>query len=161
MPRWPLRHPSSPDRPPCLCPLPRQVEKGAKQKAKQKAKQQGGDTAGAAAEAPRQWNDYTVRFEFPEPTELPPPLLQLIDARCAGVNSWVGGVARVCVLGWGWVGGLGRFWWGLGARSALECGMWRTATPCLPPLQYCSLLPCITCKHRESTCLQAAASTAS
>ncbi|KAL4447281.1 hypothetical protein ABPG77_007314 [Micractinium sp. CCAP 211/92] len=56
------------------------VEKGAKQKAKQKAKQQGGDASTAAAEAPRQWNDYTVRFEFPEPTELPPPLLQLIDA---------------------------------------------------------------------------------
>ena len=29
-----------------------------------------------------QWNDYTVHFEFPEPTELPPPLLQLIDAKC-------------------------------------------------------------------------------
>lgn len=27
-----------------------------------------------------QWNDYNVHFEFPEPTELPPPLLQLIDA---------------------------------------------------------------------------------
>jgi ATP-binding cassette subfamily F protein 1 len=57
------------------------VEKGAKQKAKQKAKAQGGGSeAAAAAEAPRQWNDYNVHFEFPEPTELPPPLLQLIDA---------------------------------------------------------------------------------
>lgn len=63
------------------------VEKGAKHKAKLKAKQQGGAGAGAgeavAGDTPRQWNDYTVHFEFPEPTELPPPLLQLIDAKCA------------------------------------------------------------------------------
>jgi hypothetical protein len=63
------------------------VEKGAKHKAKQKAKQQGGGGAGGGeavvGEAPRQWNDYTVHFEFPEPTELPPPLLQLIDAKWA------------------------------------------------------------------------------
>ncbi|XP_076889186.1 ABC transporter F family member 4-like, partial [Bidens hawaiensis] len=30
-------------------------------------------------EAPRRWKDYTVAFHFPEPTELTPPLLQLID----------------------------------------------------------------------------------
>eukprot|EP00192_Tetraselmis_astigmatica_P006885 CAMPEP_0117674336 /NCGR_PEP_ID=MMETSP0804-20121206/14980_1 /TAXON_ID=1074897 /ORGANISM="Tetraselmis astigmatica, Strain CCMP880" /LENGTH=731 /DNA_ID=CAMNT_0005483191 /DNA_START=42 /DNA_END=2237 /DNA_ORIENTATION=+ len=33
-----------------------------------------------AASAPRKWNDYTVNFKFPEPTELPPPLIQLTDA---------------------------------------------------------------------------------
>jgi len=29
---------------------------------------------------PRQWKDFTVKFDFPEPTELTPPLLQLMDA---------------------------------------------------------------------------------
>ncbi|GBG86757.1 hypothetical protein CBR_g42041 [Chara braunii] len=33
----------------------------------------------APPEAPRKWHDYTVAFHFPEPTELTPPLLQLID----------------------------------------------------------------------------------
>lgn len=57
------------------------VEKGVKHKAKLKAKAGGASGVdAAAADAPRQWNDYTVHFEFPEPTELPPPLLQLIDA---------------------------------------------------------------------------------
>ena len=27
----------------------------------------------------RKWNDYTVKFDFPQPTELTPPLLQLLD----------------------------------------------------------------------------------
>ncbi|KAL6223224.1 hypothetical protein ACLB2K_006612 [Fragaria x ananassa] len=30
-------------------------------------------------EAPKKWRDYSVEFHFPEPTELTPPLLQLID----------------------------------------------------------------------------------
>ncbi|XP_071696656.1 ABC transporter F family member 4 [Rutidosis leptorrhynchoides] len=30
-------------------------------------------------EAPQKWRDYTVEFHFPEPTELTPPLLQLLD----------------------------------------------------------------------------------
>ncbi|XP_057521290.1 ABC transporter F family member 4-like [Amaranthus tricolor] len=30
-------------------------------------------------EAPSKWRDYTVEFHFPEPTELTPPLLQLIE----------------------------------------------------------------------------------
>ncbi|EEF35151.1 ATP-dependent transporter, putative [Ricinus communis] len=30
-------------------------------------------------EAPKKWKDYRVEFNFPEPTELTPPLLQLID----------------------------------------------------------------------------------
>ena len=37
------------------------------------------DQEGQAAAAPSRWHDYTVKFEFPEPTELPPPLLQLMD----------------------------------------------------------------------------------
>ena len=70
------------------------VDKAAKHKAKTKEKRGGGGEkydAGASSSAgggggggggdgPRQWNDYTVNFEFPEPTELAPPLLQLIDA---------------------------------------------------------------------------------
>jgi ATP-binding cassette subfamily F protein 1 len=32
-----------------------------------------------APDAPRKWEDYSVAFSFPEPTELPPPLIQLID----------------------------------------------------------------------------------
>ncbi|KAI3421651.1 uncharacterized protein J3R85_012005 [Psidium guajava] len=31
------------------------------------------------AEAPKKWRDYSVAFHFPEPTELTPPLLQLIE----------------------------------------------------------------------------------
>lgn len=30
-------------------------------------------------EAPTKWNDYDVKFHFPEPTELNPPLMQLMD----------------------------------------------------------------------------------
>uniref|UniRef100_A0A803L282 ABC transporter domain-containing protein n=1 Tax=Chenopodium quinoa TaxID=63459 RepID=A0A803L282_CHEQI len=33
----------------------------------------------AVQEAPSKWRDYTVEFHFPEPTELTPPLLQLIE----------------------------------------------------------------------------------
>ena len=54
------------------------VEKSAKVKQARKQKQSAEDDK--QADAPRQWTDYTVKFEFPEPTELPPPLLQLIDA---------------------------------------------------------------------------------
>lgn len=37
------------------------------------------DGENAATDAPRAWKDYQVKFSFPEPTELPPPLIQLID----------------------------------------------------------------------------------
>jgi len=30
-------------------------------------------------EVPKKWKDYSVEFHFPEPTELTPPLLQLIE----------------------------------------------------------------------------------
>lgn len=58
------------------------VAKDAKNKAKQKSKKGGNQGAidDSISAAPRQWNDYTVKFEFPEPTELSPPLLQLMDA---------------------------------------------------------------------------------
>ncbi|KAG2501866.1 hypothetical protein HYH03_000364 [Edaphochlamys debaryana] len=49
---------------------------------KTQAKKRGGADDGAsssAAKAPERWSDYTVEFHFPEPTELPPPLMQLID----------------------------------------------------------------------------------
>ena len=69
----------------CAGAAPAQVEKGAKAKQARKSRQQGGPSdsggGGANPDAPRQWNDYNVHFHFPEPTELPPPLLQLIDAR--------------------------------------------------------------------------------
>ncbi|KAH0981722.1 hypothetical protein GBA52_008899 [Prunus armeniaca] len=31
------------------------------------------------AEAPKKWRDYSVEFHFPEPTELTPPFLQLVE----------------------------------------------------------------------------------
>lgn len=50
--------------------------KDAKSKGKSKAVADDDDTA---PEAPKRWRDYNVEFHFPEPTELTPPLLQLID----------------------------------------------------------------------------------
>lgn len=50
--------------------------KDAKSKGKSKAV---ADEDDAAPEAPKRWRDYSVEFHFPEPTELTPPLLQLID----------------------------------------------------------------------------------
>lgn len=39
------------------------------------------DEDSKAAEQPKRWSDYTVHFEFPEPSELPSSsLLQLLDA---------------------------------------------------------------------------------
>ena len=61
------------------------VAKQAKQTAKQKGKKGGKGRDEGSSEtttaAPRKWNDYTVKFEFPDPTELSSAqLLQLIDA---------------------------------------------------------------------------------
>ncbi|KAG0561004.1 hypothetical protein KC19_9G029700 [Ceratodon purpureus] len=50
--------------------------KDAKSKGKSKA---AADDEDNAPEAPKRWRDYQVEFHFPEPTELTPPLLQLID----------------------------------------------------------------------------------
>jgi hypothetical protein len=46
-----------------------------------KGKNEPMDDAGAAqSNVPQKWSDYSVQFHFPEPTELAPPLMQLIDA---------------------------------------------------------------------------------
>lgn len=37
------------------------------------------DAGTSSSNAPQKWSDYSVAFHFPEPTELPPPLMQLID----------------------------------------------------------------------------------
>ena len=53
-----------------------------KQKHNQKAKDKGNDVDRSDAAGdfqPSKWHDYSVRFEFPEPTELSPPLIQIID----------------------------------------------------------------------------------
>lgn len=47
------------------------------QQRKAKAAPSYADDTNAASDAPKRWSDYTVQFEFPEPTELPPPLIQL------------------------------------------------------------------------------------
>lgn len=58
-----------------------QVNKSTKQAQQRKAKAAPSyvDDSNAAADAPKRWSDYSVHFEFPEPTELPPPLIQLND----------------------------------------------------------------------------------
>ncbi|KAI3826067.1 hypothetical protein L1987_00109 [Smallanthus sonchifolius] len=43
------------------------------------AKKKSKDEDEEIPEAPRKWRDYAVEFHFPEPTELTPPLLQLIE----------------------------------------------------------------------------------
>lgn len=61
------------------------------------------------AEAPRKWRDYSVEFHFPEPTELTPPLLQLIevsfsypnreDFRLSDVDVGIDMGTRVAIVG--------------------------------------------------------------
>jgi ABC-type Mn2+/Zn2+ transport system ATPase subunit len=58
---------------------------------------------------PQRWSDYTVSFSFPEPTELPPPLMQLVDAGFSypgredfgleGLNIGVDMGSRVAIVG--------------------------------------------------------------
>ena len=61
------------------------VQSGAKARLEARRKARGGggqeaeDDEGGAPDAPRAWKDYQVKFSFPTPTELPPPLIQLID----------------------------------------------------------------------------------
>ncbi|KAL3619388.1 ABC transporter F member 4 [Castilleja foliolosa] len=50
-----------------------------KEASKSKGKGKVVDEDEPLAEAPTKWRDYTVEFHFPEPTELTPPLLQLIE----------------------------------------------------------------------------------
>lgn len=47
--------------------------------AKRKAKGKANDEEDTTPKAPRKWRDYNVVLDFPEPTELPRPLLQLIE----------------------------------------------------------------------------------
>ncbi|XP_019154440.1 PREDICTED: ABC transporter F family member 4 [Ipomoea nil] len=61
------------------------------------------------AEAPQKWRDYTVEFHFPEPTELTPPLMQLIevsfsypnreDFRLSNVDVGIDMGTRVAIVG--------------------------------------------------------------
>ncbi|GAX85748.1 hypothetical protein CEUSTIGMA_g13163.t1 [Chlamydomonas eustigma] len=67
------------------------------------------DDSTANANQPQRWSDYTVEFHFPEPTELPPPLIQLIDVDfkypnrddfgLQGVNMGVDMGSRVAIVG--------------------------------------------------------------
>ncbi|CAF1852788.1 unnamed protein product [Brassica oleracea var. botrytis] len=50
-----------------------------KEASKRKAKGKAVDEDGPAPEAPKKDNGYSVEFHFPEPTELTPPLLQLLE----------------------------------------------------------------------------------
>ncbi|XP_062144192.1 ABC transporter F family member 4-like [Alnus glutinosa] len=60
-------------------------------------------------EAPKKWRDYSVQFHFPEPTELTPPLLQLIevsfsypnreDFRLTNVDVGIDMGTRVAIVG--------------------------------------------------------------
>ncbi|KAJ1695405.1 hypothetical protein LUZ63_012103 [Rhynchospora breviuscula] len=58
--------------------------KAAKSKRKGKASQDDDDPA--PSEVPKKWIDYSVEFHFPEPTELTPPLLQLIEVGFSYLN---------------------------------------------------------------------------
>lgn len=60
-------------------------------------------------EAPKKWKDYSVEFHFPEPTELTPPLMQLIevsfsypnrkDFRLSNVDVGIDMGTRVAIVG--------------------------------------------------------------
>ncbi|XP_020589153.1 ABC transporter F family member 4 [Phalaenopsis equestris] len=51
----------------------------AAKEAKHRGKGKADDEDAAPPEVPKKWRDYSVEFHFPEPTELTPPLLQLIE----------------------------------------------------------------------------------
>ncbi|XP_072975270.1 ABC transporter F family member 4 [Typha angustifolia] len=55
------------------------LSKAAKEAAKSKGRSKVDEDDAAPAEVPKKWRDYSVEFHFPEPTELTPPLLQLIE----------------------------------------------------------------------------------
>ncbi|KAH0981726.1 hypothetical protein GBA52_008903 [Prunus armeniaca] len=48
------------------------------------------------AEAPKKWRDYGLEFHFPEPTELTPPFLQLVDI---GIDIGIDMGTRVAIVG--------------------------------------------------------------
>ncbi|XP_065865844.1 ABC transporter F family member 4 [Euphorbia lathyris] len=80
----------------------------AKEASKGKAKGKA-DEDEPLAEAPRKWKDYSVEFHFPEPTELTPPLMQLIevsfsypnreDFRLSNVDVGIDMGTRVAIVG--------------------------------------------------------------
>ncbi|KAL3526847.1 hypothetical protein ACH5RR_011503 [Cinchona calisaya] len=80
----------------------------AKEASKNKAKGKA-DEDEPQLEAPQKWRDYTVEFHFPEPTELTPPLLQLIevsfsypnreDFRLSDVDVGIDMGTRVAIVG--------------------------------------------------------------
>ncbi|XP_057868711.2 ABC transporter F family member 4 [Cryptomeria japonica] len=80
-----------------------------KEAAKSKGKGKTADDDEQPAEAPRRWRDYSVEFHFPEPTELTPPLLQLIevsfsypgreDFRLSDVDVGIDMGTRVAIIG--------------------------------------------------------------
>ncbi|MCL7023529.1 hypothetical protein MKW94_022251 [Papaver nudicaule] len=79
-------------------------KKESKNKAKGKV-----DEDEPTAEAPKKWKDYRVEFHFPEPTELTPPLLQLMDVnftypgredfRLSNVDIGIDMGTRVAIVG--------------------------------------------------------------
>lgn len=80
-----------------------------KEASKRKGKGKVVDEDEPVTEAPRKWRDYTVEFHFPEPTELTPPLLQLIevsfsypsrpDFRLSDVDVGIDMGTRVAIIG--------------------------------------------------------------
>ncbi|KAJ8622400.1 hypothetical protein MRB53_030929 [Persea americana] len=80
----------------------------AKEASKNKARGKVDDDA-PPPEAPKRWRDYSVEFHFPEPTELTPPLLQLIevsfcypnrpDFRLSNVDVGIDMGTRVAIVG--------------------------------------------------------------
>lgn len=81
----------------------------AKEASKSKSKGKSANEDEALPEAPQKWKDYTVEFHFPEPTELTPPLLQLIevsfsypnreDFRLSDVDVGIDMGTRVAIVG--------------------------------------------------------------
>ncbi|KAG6522682.1 ABC transporter F family member 4-like [Zingiber officinale] len=77
--------------------------------AKSKSKGKVVDDDAPPPEAPQRWRDYSVVFHFPEPTELTPPLLQLIevsfcypnreDFRLSNVDVGIDMGTRVAIVG--------------------------------------------------------------
>ncbi|KAJ0245730.1 hypothetical protein HA466_0181570 [Hirschfeldia incana] len=80
-----------------------------KEASKSRAKGKAVDEDGPAPEAPREWRDYSVKFHFPQPTELAPPLLQLLgvgfcypdrpDFKLSDVDVGIDMGTRVAIVG--------------------------------------------------------------
>jgi ATP-binding cassette subfamily F protein 1 len=88
------------------------LSKAAKEAAKNKGKGKSAaddDDDQKLVAVPQKWRDYSVEFHFPEPTELTPPLLQLIevgfsypgrpDFKLSGVDVGIDMGTRVAIVG--------------------------------------------------------------